>query len=107
MPDEPALEPKQSVFSLSTYSPSILGKMIAQVAVVTGLLLVGAVGLGKFMDAQLGTRILFTVLLTVVGSQLAFLITYRIAMRAAARTDREKPWPADVNPPDKDQDLAI
>ena len=82
--------------------------MIAQVAVATGLLLIGAVGLGKFMDAQLGTRIIFTVGLTVAGSQLAFFITYQLAMRAAARTDREKPWRVDVNPPPgKDQDSAI
>ena len=47
---------------------------------------------GKLLDAELGTKIAFTVGLALAGSLLALFVTYKLAMHAVSRTDQDMPW---------------
>lgn len=67
--------------------------MLVQIAIVNGVLIVGSVYLGKFLDAQMNTRLLFTVVFAVASLQFAFFLAYKLGMRAVAKTERLDPQP--------------
>jgi|GEM_PF-3052101 len=72
-------------------------KVIAQVAVLTLLVIVGALFGGVYLDRLLSTKPLFTVLLLLASFPALLYIIYRVALRAvadihrAARTQAKTP----------------
>ena len=65
--------------------PAVVGAMVAQVALVVGGLMIGALLLGMFLDARLGTRPALTLALAFISLPLSVWLTYRIALRTSAR----------------------
>jgi F0F1-type ATP synthase assembly protein I len=63
-------------------------KVIAQVGILTLLVIIGAVFGGVILDRSLGTRPLFTVLLLLVTFPVLLYIIYRVALRAVADIHR-------------------
>ena len=78
---DPQVEAAQASFSLAF-------KVIAQVGVLTLLVIIGAVFGGVFLDRVLSTRPLFTVLLLLVSFPALLYIIYRVALRAVADIHR-------------------
>ncbi len=63
-------------------------KVIAQVAVLTLLTIIGALFGGLFLDQVLSTKPLFTVLLLLASFPALLYIIYRVALRAVADIHR-------------------
>ncbi len=80
-----------SALIFNVFSAKTVGLMVVQIAIIVGALVLGAVMLGRFLDAQWDTRPWMTVIFAFGSSIAACFITYRIGMRAVARTDRELP----------------
>lgn len=65
--------------------PAVVGAMVFQVAAIVGCLMIGAVLLGLFLDARMGTRPLFTLLLSFISLPLSVGLTYRLAMKTVGK----------------------
>jgi energy-coupling factor transporter transmembrane protein EcfT len=65
--------------------PAVVGAMVFQVAAIVGCLMIGAVLLGLFVDARLGTRPLVTLVLSLISLPLSIWLTYRVAMRTVSK----------------------
>lgn len=65
--------------------------MVLQIAVDIGVLVAGAVVLGRYLDMLMDTKPWITVAMAVVSSVAACFVTYQIGMRAVDRTNREVP----------------
>lgn len=84
-------EPGPGNLIFNVLSAKTIGLMVLQIAIIVGALVLGAVSLGRFLDELWDTRPWITVILAFASSIAACFITYRIGMRAVARTDRELP----------------
>jgi hypothetical protein len=65
--------------------PAVVGAMVAQVALVIGGLMIGALLLGMALDVRFGTRPTLTLALAFISLPLSLWLTYRIALRTSAR----------------------
>ena len=81
-------KPGGDVFQ-NAFSPRVVGMMALQIAVIVGGMIVGAVYLGKFLDAQFNTAPWLSTILAVGSTFPAFYITYRLGKRAIARSEPE------------------
>ncbi len=64
----------------------VIGSMVLQVGLAVGVLVMGSVMLGVFIDTRItNTRPLFTLLLSLLGAVLSVYVTYKLAMRAVPR----------------------
>ena len=84
----PQPQPQRKVTVREAFPPRVLAPMMVKVALVNAAMLVGAILLGRFLDGLTHSRIVFTVILAVVGLQAALFITYKIGSRAAAGLDK-------------------
>jgi hypothetical protein len=73
------------VILMHALPPAVIGAMALQIAVAIGLTMAGFLAAGLFADTRLGTRPLFTLLLTFVSLLVSMGLTYRIALRTSAR----------------------
>lgn len=73
------------VLLLRALPPAVMGSMVFQIAILVGGLILGAVVLGLFLDARLGTRPLLTLGLAIASLPLSVWLTYRLAMRTVTR----------------------
>lgn len=69
------------VIFLKAFPPHMIGVMVAQIAIVNGVLMIGAVFLGLALDRQFGTRPALTLALPILGAILSVWVAYRMAMR--------------------------
>ncbi len=76
---------KQYLLNLS------LAGLVGQVGFVTLAIVLAALFGGLWLDRQLGTRILFTILFIIVAGPLSLFVTFRLALNAVAKI---KPAPA-------------
>ena len=86
--------PKPATSNLMMFSVlpvKAIALMALQIAVVIGVLVAGAVVLGRYLDLLMGTKPWITVAMAVASSVAACFVTYRIGMRAVDRTNREVP----------------
>jgi|GEM_PF-5360468 len=65
-----------------------IAPLIIKVALVNGLVVVGSILLGRFLDTAFHTRVTFFVILAVVSLQLALYITYKLGMSTATRLEQ-------------------
>jgi len=82
----PAQRESPLVIFLKAFPPRIIGAMVLQIAVLNGVLMIGAVFLGMALDGELGTRPLLTVALPVMAAAIAVLIAWRLALATAQRS---------------------
>jgi F0F1-type ATP synthase assembly protein I len=80
---------KESSFTVLTKisPPNIVGRMMIQIAVVVGGLMVLSVLLGRYLDAQLQTNPLFTVGVTFLGTITSAYVTYKLGLRAVDKSN--------------------
>ena len=74
------------VIFIKAFPPQIVGIMVLQIALINGVLMIGAVFLGMALDRQFGTRPLFTLVLPIVGAITSVLIAYLMAMRTVKKS---------------------
>jgi F0F1-type ATP synthase assembly protein I len=86
MPQEDQSANKQVEAAQASFTLAF--KVISQVGILTLVVIIGAVFGGVFLDRQLGTRPLFTVLLLLVSFPALLYIIYRVALRAVADIHR-------------------
>jgi F0F1-type ATP synthase assembly protein I len=86
---------KESSFTVLTKisPPNIVGRMMIQIAVVVGGLMVLSVLLGRYLDAQLQTNPLFTVGVTFLGTITSAYVTYKLGLRAVDKSNTISPAP--------------
>ena len=65
--------------------PAVIGAMVIQVALIIGGLMIGSVFLGLFVDARMGTRPLFTLILALLSLPVSVWLTYRLAMKTVTK----------------------
>jgi F0F1-type ATP synthase assembly protein I len=73
------------VIMKNAFPPSVIGVMVVQVAAINGLLILGGVLLGLFLDRQFGTRPALTLTLGIGGAIAAGVLTYLAAMRTVKK----------------------
>jgi F0F1-type ATP synthase assembly protein I len=66
-------------------SLNLMARVLGQIGVLTLVLILVAVFGGLWLDRQLGTRPLFTILLIVGSFPISLYIIYRVAINAVAR----------------------
>lgn len=71
------------------FSPRIVGSMILQIGLCVGGLILGAVLLGKYVDAQMNTAPWVTVALAVASTIPACYFAYKLGMRAVENSQPE------------------
>jgi len=103
----PPKEPSPSALIFNVLSAKTVGLMVIQIAIIVGALVLGAVSLGRFLDAQWASAPWMTVILAFGSSIAACFITYRIGMRAVARTDRELPLKKPAPPEETVSDTPV
>lgn len=106
-PNPSPKESSPSALIFNVLSAKTVGMMVIQIAIIVGALVLGAVMLGRFLDAQWDTKPWMTVLLAFGSSVAACFITYRIGMRAVARTERELPLKKSVPPEETASESAV
>lgn len=74
------------VIFLKAFPPHVIGGMVAQIAVINGALMIGAVFLGIALDRQFDTRPLLTLALPIGSALASVFVTYRMAMRTVAQS---------------------
>lgn len=65
--------------------PAVVAGMMAQVALVIGGLMIGALLLGMYLDARFATRPLLTLGLAFISVPVSLWLTYQIALRTSAK----------------------
>jgi Mn2+/Fe2+ NRAMP family transporter len=73
------------VIMKNAFPVPVIGVMVAQVAVINLLLILGGVFLGLWLDRQLGTRPALTLILGISGALVAGFLTYLSAMRTVKK----------------------
>ncbi len=87
--------------------PGVVAGLVVQVAAIVGGLTLGALALGFFLDAALGTRPLFILALAVISMPVSVWLTYRAAMRASARARAQyQDYLQSRHPPPQEQEPA-
>jgi hypothetical protein len=84
---------------LQMFPPRILVLLLLQIAIVNGVLVVGSIYIGKFLDAHMNTQLVFTVVLAVVSLQFALFLTYKLGMRAVAKLNQADARAEEAEPP--------
>lgn len=74
------------VIFVKAFPPQIVGFMVLQIALINGVLMIGATFLGLFLDRQFGTRPLLTLVLPITGAILSILIAYLLGKRTIAKS---------------------
>ncbi len=74
------------VIFVKAFPPHIVGFMVLQIAVINGVLMIGATFLGLTLDRQFGTRPLLTLVLPSTGAILSIVIAYLLGKRAIAKS---------------------
>lgn len=98
-------KPSSPITFRKAFPPSIIGPMLFQILVIVGGLVVGAVYLGKFLDARFNTGPWLTVVLFLIASFIAVPITYRLGMRAIAKISSTEPPPKEAESSSEDTAL--
>lgn len=66
------------VIFVKAFPPHLIGIMVAQIALINGVLMIGGVFLGMALDRTFGTRPLLTLVLPLVGAVLCVFVAYVI-----------------------------
>jgi ABC-type protease/lipase transport system fused ATPase/permease subunit len=74
------------VIFLKAFPPQIVGVMVAQIAIVNGMMMIGAVFVGMVLDRQFGTRPLLTIVLPLIAALLSVFVAYRLALRTVTKS---------------------
>ena len=78
--------PSTADIFVKAFPPSVIGLMMVQIALVIGPLTVGAIFLGRYLDAQWNTRPWIMVGLLTLSSILSTFIVYRLGQRAVDKS---------------------
>jgi F0F1-type ATP synthase assembly protein I len=93
-------KPSSPITFRKAFPPSIIGLMFVQIAVIVGGLIVGAVYLGKFLDARFATRPWLTVVSFLIATFVALPVTYSLGMKAINKVNQAE------MPSEKDESSA-
>ncbi len=85
MPDTVRKESPIVIF-IKAFPPRIIGAMVVQIALVNGVLMIGSVVLGMYLDQLLSTRPLLTIALPLVAAVLSLVVAWRLALITSQRS---------------------
>lgn len=66
------------VIFVKAFPPHLIGIMVAQIALINGVLMIGGVFLGMALDRTFGTRPLLTIVLPLIGAVLSVFVAYAL-----------------------------
>ncbi|MCX6017593.1 MAG: AtpZ/AtpI family protein [Chloroflexi bacterium] len=69
----------------NAFPPTVIGAMVVQVALINGVLILGGVFGGIYLDRQFGSKPLLTLALGIGGAIAAGVLTFVAAMRTVKR----------------------
>ncbi len=84
---------------LQLFPLHIIAPMFVQIALIVGMLVVGAVYLGKFLDTQFNSRPWLTLALFLIATLIALPIIYRLGTRTITKLNELDPLPKKAEPP--------
>lgn len=96
------MRPKENVEIIQkVLSPRVLGKMLVQIGLIVGAIILAAVFAGKYLDGVFNTTPWLAAAFAVGSTLPAFYITYKLGRRAISQSNAEfEKWETRQQAPD-------